>query len=925
MLLEANDWKDFENSTTGLTAKGKGDCFELLSIYMLRFDPKYESKIEEVWPVRNVPKKIRRYLKLPATDEGIDLVCRTVEGDFWAVQCKYKSNTDTSITRKELSTFTDLAFGICKNFSFGLVCTTAERYSPKLKLHKEKIGFCSGDIWRNLGKPFFERIHLDLSGKFKPIEPFKPKEHQKKAIGEALVHFKGNNRGKLIMPCGTGKSLIAYWISEMLKVKRIVVAVPSLSLLEQTLKVWARESLANKKTFRWICVCSDDSVDKGLRDGASYMTQDLGVEVSTNIEKIAKWLRKRTAEVSVVFVTYQSGRTLSAAYKKSGRSFDFGIFDEAHKTCGLNFSLFSHLLDEKNIRIQKRIFMTATERFFQGARDSVVSMDDNHIFGETFELCTFKKALEIKPPILCDYKILTISVSEKEIKDLIDRNLMVRPSTGKFDGILEARMMAAVIALRHAMKTNPIKHAISFHSTVARAKAFKETNDSISKKLRRYKKLESFHISGAMSSGQRNVLLDDFKNSERSLVTNARCLTEGVDIPCIDSVLFADPRSSRVDIVQAIGRMLRLFPGKKSGYVIIPLIVDSPKLSVRIEQSDPFKDLCMTLRALAANDERIIAYFKQISEGQTNTRGIAPIFNTEFSSGKKINLTSFNKAVTTKLWSKVAKLSWRPFEEAREFVRTLGLNGQKGWNDYKSGKLTELESKPGDIPSTPNGVYENSGWDGFGDWTGTNNLHSKDCTYEDARKFVRSLGLKSQKDWLEYCAGKRKDLPQLPSNIPTNPRQVYKIKFELKDWLGHGRVATHLAPKISYIDARKFVRKLKLKSRNEYLVWSKKSRPDYIPSNPNRTYGDEFEEKGGWPAFLGTKYISTQKRKYRDFIPARKFARSLNLNSSTEWGKYCKGEIPGKKPKPDDIPMSALTVYKGKGWKSMPDWLGLKK
>jgi predicted helicase len=265
IFKRAKNWKDFEQSLESLQSKDKGDCFELLSIYMLRFDPKYESKIEEVWPVRNVPRKIRRYLKLPATDEGIDLVCRTVEGDFWAVQCKYKSNTDTSITRKELSTFTDLAFGICKNFSFGLVCTTAERYSPKLKLHKEKIGFCSGDIWRNLGIPFFDRIHQDLTGKVKPFEPYKPKKHQKKAIGNALVHFKENNRGKLIMPCGTGKSLIAYWISKMLKVKRIVIAVPSLSLLEQTLKVWARESLANNEKFRWICVCSDDSVDKESR------------------------------------------------------------------------------------------------------------------------------------------------------------------------------------------------------------------------------------------------------------------------------------------------------------------------------------------------------------------------------------------------------------------------------------------------------------------------------------------------------------------------------------------------------------------------------------------------------------------------------------------------------------------------------------
>ena len=328
-------------------------------------------------------------------------------------------------------------------------------------------------------------------------------------------------------------------------------------------------------------------------------------------------------------------------------------------------------------------------------------------------------------------------------------------------------------------------------------------------------------------------------------MTNARCLTEGVDVPCIDSVLFADPRSSRVDIVQALGRMLRLFPGKKSGYVIIPLIVDSPKLSVRIEQSDEFKDLCMTLRALAANDERIIAYLKQISEGQTTSRGIAPIFNTEFSSGKKINLTSFNKAVTTKLWSKLAKLSWRPFEEAREFVRALELNGQDGWNDYKAGRLNNLPAKPLDIPSTPNEVYENSGWDGFGDWTGTKNRRKSGFwKFEEARKFVRELKLTSVKEWIEYCSGKRTDLPTKPINIPSNPNQAYsKYWVSWPDWLGHKRIATNKFKYLSYIDARKFVRKLNLKSRNEYLEWSKKSRPDNIPSNPNRTYGDEFKKR----------------------------------------------------------------------------------
>ena len=862
LLRQSNDWQDFKSRLERLSEKPKGDCFELLVKYYLQLDPIYATKLKHVWLLKEVPANVRKYLRLPNTDEGIDLLAETKEGEYWAIQSKYKTDERSSVTRKELSTFTDLAFGICKNISLALVCTTADRYSHKLKLH-DRVTFCCGDVWRGLDKAFFRRLHNLLAGRTIALPPRKPRPYQQRAIRNAYRHFdvKRERRGKLIWPCAAGKSLAAYWIAQKLNAKKILIAVPSLFLVRQALRDWATESVANRRDINWICVCSDPTVkESGESEDAAVLAQDLHVDVHTDPNEIATLLRRNRKGTTVVFATYQSGEAIAQAAKMAGTTFDLGIMDEAHKTVGLDASLFGYLLHDKNIRIKRRIFMTATERHYQGQSDRILSMDDPDVYGETFDLLTFKEALEAKPPILSDYQVVTMLVTRQEVADLVKRNLFVQPDKGRWNGDVEAHMLAAVIALRKAMKTRPIQRAVSFHNSIARAVAFRDTQDAFSSAFPQFGQLETFHVHGSMPTADRSRCIEEFSEARRGLITNARCLSEGVDVPAIDCVLFADPRRSTVDIVQALGRALRLSKGKRRGYVVLPVLVDTRVKSLADVEDETFKEVLSILRSLASQDERIVEYFRGISEGRKPRGGSGPI-DFDLSIGRKIDVADFVNSIQLKFWKRLAKLSWRPFEEARAFVHKLGLSGQRQWHRYCKGRLPGRKPKPNDIPSNPQFVYRDNGWSGWGDWSGTDIVATTSRKYRpfaEARAFVHGLRIRGQNDWEKYCKGELRGKKRKPDDIPNAAHRIYRDKGwkGTADWLGTGR-----------------------------------RRPGHS----------------------------------RPFQQARAFVHKLKLTGTSEWRKYCEGELPGKKPKPDDIPSSPYTVYRDKGWKGIGEWLGTRR
>jgi len=396
-----------------------------------------------------------------------------------------------------------------------------------------------------------------------------------------------------------------------------------------------------------------------------------------------------------------------------------------------------------------------------------------------------------------------------------------------------------------------------------------------------------------------------------------------VDVPNIDCVLFADPKRSTIDIVQAVGRALRPFEGKKFGYVLVPRLLDRKITNGKTYEQQAYENVLMVLRAMASNDERIIEYFRAVSQGRKPTVG-KDLFTVDIPEGLKIDAASFVRSVELKLWSRLAKLSWRPFDEAREFVHKLDLKGQTEWEMYRKGDLLEKGTLPEDIPTNPNRTYENQGWKGFGDWLGTGTIAHQlreFRPFKEARAFVRNLGLRGQDDWKKYCRRDLLEKGQLPPDIPTAPHMVYKDQdwANWGDWLGTGTVANQLRDYRPFKEARKFVRSLGLRGHAEWRKYCKDLRPDDIPVTPELIYENDWRDWGDW---LGTGTVAPQLRKFRPFRSARKFARSLGLKGNSEWRRYCREDLLKKKGRrPPDIPTNPNVRYRGKGWKGYRDWL----
>jgi predicted helicase len=900
LLSNASSWGDLnkklEEFTKSNQSKLAGDIFENVCKYFLQTAPQYQTKLKNVWLLKEVKEDLRRKLNLPSTDEGIDIIAETFDGKYWAIQSKYRSDPKDTLTVKgDLATFANLAFNNCKNISLGLVMTTADKPPLKTKLLKG-VSFVTLESFLELDDNNFEGWNLiKAKANHKTIIPkaLSPRPHQVKAIKNTIEYFKTKERGKVIMPCGTGKSLTAFWIANELKAKSVLIAVPSLALLQQTLKVWTREYLIAGIKPDWLCVCSDQTVSDDQDDFVSNI-YELGIDVTTEKNEIKKFLKSK-GNTKVLFTTYQSGKVTAAGAK--GFTFDLGIMDEAHKTVGLGSKPMAHLIHQKNIKINHRLFMTATERLFRGDKEEYLSMDDPRDYGDLIYQLSFKEAIEAKPPIISDYKIITFGISQPDIEAIYTDNKFIQIKKDIDD--IKAREFATALALRKAIKKLGIRNAISFHSSIRRANNFKAQQELISKVYPEYGNLKAFHVSGDMPTNQRSSQMREFAES-KGLMTNARCLTEGVDLPAIDCVVFTDPKKSKVDIVQAAGRALRLSPGKKFGYILIPLIIPENENATEAAKDTAFEEIVATIRALATQDSRIIEYLRAVSSG-TIPKGGSPVDGiTKINVLTKVNEKEFNKSIQLKVWDRVAFGNWRPYEEAKKYAQSLKLKGTKEWSQH-----TKSKNFPKDIPKNVAEYYEKV----FEDWYIF--LGKSWQSYEEAKKYAHSLKLKTKAEWEEHIKTKN-----FPKNIR---RDVRGYKKDWKDWgdfLGTGSISPHLKKNYyrQYKDAKKYAQSLKLTGWKEWRKHTKSNNfPKDIPKEPS-----VYKQFEGIGLFLGTGKRSLSKSvRFQIYDKAKKYAQSINIKSRKEWGQHTKS-----KNFPKDLPFAIEHYYKNKGWKSWPDFLG---
>lgn len=840
LIVRVRSWDEFCGMVERLpTSKLKGRAFErLVQLYFI-IDPAgiYRADVDpsKVWLRGELPEKVRTGLNLPVIDHGIDLIAETRAARHWAIQGKWRSREEGALTYAELATFVAESKGVSHGISHLFVVTNRED-GPKLLKSLPDVTFLTSETWHGLGPGFFDAVRAFLRTKTIPrIPPRERREHQKAAVSAGLKHFtkRDGTRGKTILPCGAGKSLIAYWMAQDLMAKTTLVIVPSLALLRQTLCDWARESAADGEVLHKLVVASETPKEDGA-DSIVVGTHDLGVPAARP-EELVRWFASTPKGRRVVFTTYASGPGVAEAARAAGVVFDFAVFDEAHHTTGHSNKQAGHLLDDENVDIRRRLFMTATERFYDGEREDVASMNDESIYGPTLYRMTFRQALDAG--ILSDYEVATLTIRDAEVASLVKKLAYVLPE-GDMNGgeVAVASVLAAAIGLRRLMQKKGVRRVITFHNSVAAAKQFARLQEALNGQAG-YGKAAIFHVNGEMPVSVRARVLRDFcASAEAAIITNARCLAEGVDLPEVDAVAFVDPRRGTIELVQGVGRALRNAPKKKKGYVLAPLVVGRGKHPLEACEGSSWESLIWILRRLAAHDERIVEHFQAIASGKHPKRG--PVSLDVEVTPEIVDIESFRSAIEIGCWKRLERLvAIRPFEAARTTARELAVTSAADYKALASERLRALG-----LPTNPDKQYASTGWQGWADFLGNvgrpeNAPRAKDAwlPFDEARRQTRArkfATLGAFKTWVRENSGCR---------IPINPHLVYSEEWKGGgDWIGletarGGGWGT-------YENAAKWARGRKLESKEQWekLRQSEKLR-FWVPATPEQAYAGK-----GW-------------------------------------------------------------------------------
>ena len=586
-----------------------GDAFEIFVEAFLATQPKFMA--EEVWLVGQVPLAVRQEMNLPNDTKGIDGIFRTRTGALVPYQVKFRS-------KRAYLTYTEVApfLGLTERAKDRIIFTNSNEIAVDAK-NRDAMRSVRGGDFDDLTADDFRAIECWLKEKPFALPKPQPRDYQIEALDAICGTLETHDRATAVMACGTGKTLLALWVTERLNPKTVLVLVPSLTLLQQTLDEWSRNNSWGR-SFSYLCVCSDPSVAQGnSNDSIELHAMDVEFSVDTDPIQVRRFLERDSHYVKVVFCTYQSSNVVIEG-SNGLHPFDIAIFDEAHKTTGPKDGLFARCLSDVNIKISKRLFLTATPRHYDiRHRDKegdfkVVSMDDEKVYGPRGYTLTFGEAA--KRGIICDYKVVISLVDGQEISQFaLDHGITL------VDGdLIGAKWVANQIAIERAIQKTGSVRAITFHSRVSSAAAFSsDTSRGVKQFLTEF---STFHVSGSQKSSERKQLIKAFRDAPKAIITNARCLTEGIDIPAVDLVAFIDPRQSRVDIAQATGRAMRKPHGsqKTTGYIVVPLFVDRRSNQTVEEALDAsnFSEVNSVLNAMKEQDEDLAQIIVEINESK---------------------------------------------------------------------------------------------------------------------------------------------------------------------------------------------------------------------------------------------------------------------------------------------------------------------
>ena len=602
-------------------------------------------------------------------DIGIDLVAENVDGGVTAIQCKFYDEQST-IAKENIDSF--ISASGREPFTHRIIVSTTDKWSKNAEKMLEEQRFPV----QRMGLQNFRDSNIDWSTYslddpseqqvgHKPHKELRP--HQDRAITNTLIGLQENDRGQLIMACGTGKTFTAIRLAEKFAEQngghaRVLFMVPSLALMSQSISEFSNEI---EGPFHAYAVCSDSKVGRERKRGganddlADLRVEDLQIPATTDGTKLANAMNANPLDegLEVVFSTYHSIDAVSAAQAAGVGDFDLIICDEAHRTTGVTLadeseSNFVKIHDDTCVAGRKRVYMTATPKIFnedtkfQASEKAAVlcSMDDMDTFGPVFYRIGFGEAVE--KGLLTDYKVLVLGVSESQVATSF-QNLLADESNelaiddvaklvGCWNGLAKRR--SGELEASFGDDLEPMKRAVAFNRSIKDSqKIEREFEDLVRINLRNRENddltddlgVQVRHIDGGFNAQSRAELLNWLKQEPNEegkicrILTNARCLTEGVDVPNLDAVLFLNPRNSMVDVIQAVGRVMRRAEGKKYGYIILPIAIpDGMSTAQALSDNQRYKVVWQVLQALRAHDERMDATIHQIELNASDPESI---------------------------------------------------------------------------------------------------------------------------------------------------------------------------------------------------------------------------------------------------------------------------------------------------------------
>lgn len=669
------------------TEKDKGTRFERLICNYLKTSRKYSELLESVWMWEDFPFR----KDFGGKDTGIDLVAKTPTNEYWAIQCKCYAE-DTVIDKPAVDSFLATSSrtffdenGNKIKFTNRLWIATTEKWGKNAEesIQNQDPPVTVINAFDIDGDPTVDWDKLDnnLHGiEATTTEKRTPRPHQQEAIAKAHEYYQTNNRGKLIMACGTGKTFTSLKIVEQETNNKglILVLVPSIALINQTLNEWF---VSSEKPIYPICVCSDSTASrqrKKNQDDTAENAVNLTMPACTDPLKVAKQLktaREKASGMIVVYSTYQSIEVISEAQKKLINkiypdlfdnnedydfTFDYIVCDEAHRTTGATIggqdeSAFVKVHNNNFIKARKRLYMTATPRIYGEAAKkkaeensaTICSMDDTNLYGQEFYRIGFGEAVE--KGLLSDYKVLILTVRDNinmpvsVLEAIQDKEQEIKTDDAvKLVGCINAlsKRVEPGNDLLKSVDPSPMHRAVAFCSKISDSKTItnifntysKDITDTLDEDIQSdFVNIESKHIDGGMNAEERNKLITWLREAPTNgndcrILTNVRCLSEGVDVPSLDAVIFLSARNSQVDVVQSVGRVMRTAPGKKYGYIIIPVVIPANgDPNTILDNNDNYRVIWTVLNALRAHDDRFNAYVNKLELNEQKPTGAGTV------------------------------------------------------------------------------------------------------------------------------------------------------------------------------------------------------------------------------------------------------------------------------------------------------------